>query len=92
MGVGESYNKNSGNAVLIGEEVKAELYQNGVKLMSRKHFYPVRTNLIKLLNIKNIYIPFSTLEKIARENGYKIKITIKEVENGNQNLGKIPKN
>lgn len=51
--------------------MKYTLYKDDKFIMQRKHFYPIKTFLIKALRIKNIYIPHKNLMEIAKKNNYK---------------------
>ena len=54
--------------------MKYTLYKDDKFIMQRKHFYPIRTFLIKSLGIKNIYIPYTDLMDIAKKNNYKMEV------------------
>ena len=54
--------------------MKYTLYKDNKFIMQRKHFYPIKTYLIKTLGIKNIYIPHKNLMEIAKKNNYKMEV------------------
>ena len=54
--------------------MKYTLYENEKTIIQRKHFYPIKTFLIKALGIKNIYIPHKNLMEIAKKNNYKTEV------------------
>lgn len=54
--------------------MKYTLYKDNKFIMQRKHFYPIKTFLIKDLGIKNIYIPHKDLMEMAKKNNYKMEV------------------
>ena len=54
--------------------MKYILYKNDKFIMQRKHFYPIKTFLIKALGIKNIYISYTDLMDMAKKNNYKMEV------------------
>ena len=48
--------------------MKCTLYKDNKFIMQRKHFYPIKTFIIKDLGIKNIYISYTDLMDIAKKN------------------------
>ena len=54
--------------------MKYTLYKNDKFIMQRKHFYPIKTFLIKDSGIKNIYIPHKDLMEMAKKNNYKTEV------------------
>ena len=54
--------------------MKYTLYKKDEFIMQRKHFYPIKTYLIKALGIKNIYISYTDLMDMAKKNNYKMEV------------------
>ena len=54
--------------------MKCTLYKDNKFIMQRKHFYPIKTFIIKDLGIKNIYISYTDLMDIAKKNNYKMEV------------------
>ena len=54
--------------------MKYTLYENEKTIIQRKHFYPIKTFLIKAWGIKNIYISYTDLMDMAKKNNYKMEV------------------
>lgn len=55
--------------------MKYTLYKNDKFIMQKKHFYPIKTYLIKVLKMKSIYdIEPKEIFEEAKKNNYKMEV------------------